>query len=73
LFSFRAAPGARTQLPDDEKPRLVEPNPPRDVDEPEVDLKPTLPPLGLLVDLDGDSAVETEPEGRLDEVERRRS
>jgi hypothetical protein len=36
-------------------------------------LKPTLPLLGLLVDRDGDSAVETEPEGRPDEVERRRS
>ena len=61
------------QLPDDENPRLVDPKPPRDVDEldvePEVDLKPTLPEAGLvlpLVDFVGDSAVETEPDGRFD-------
>src|SRR6185436_13187374 len=66
------------QLPDEENPRLVDPKPPRDVDEldvPEVDLKPTLPEAGLvllLVDLVGDSAVETEPEGRFD-VERGQS
>jgi hypothetical protein len=65
-------PWARTQLPEDENPRLVEPKPPREVDGLEVDLKPTVPLLGL-PDCDGDSAVETEPEGRLDDVERRRS
>jgi len=35
-------------------------------------LKPTVPLLGR-VDVDGDNAVETEPEGRLDNVERRLS
>jgi len=41
----------------------------------EVDLNPTLPEVlrGLLVDVDGDNAVETEPDGRLDEVGRGRS
>ena len=38
----------------------------------EVDLKPTVPLLGR-VEVDGDNAVETEPEGRLDNVERRLS
>ena len=67
------------QLPEDEYPRLVEPKPPRDGEELEedleVDLKPTLPGavLVLLVDLDGDSAVDTEPDGRLDEAGRGRS
>ena len=56
------------QLPDDEKPWLVDPKPPRDVDEleVEVDLKPTVPGpvLGRLLDVDGDSAVDTDPDGR---------
>jgi hypothetical protein len=34
-------------------------------------LKPTLPLLGRPVDCDGDKAVETGPDRRLDEVERR--
>jgi hypothetical protein len=54
------------QLPEDENERLVDPKPPRDVDELEVEL------LGRLVLLvcEGDRAVETELGGRLEEIER---